>query len=533
MRERIAITDIAKKEEQLVKITLEDLMKLPQPYDKPGMEPNVTEPKAEWKDRYVTELDGYVAIDVPWKPKTKEEEDKLVQKFLNGLRKLMDKEANWGFIQPLLLSLEYCARCQTCSEACHIYISSGRKEIYRPTYRAEVLRRLIKKFTSNGGSFKAKFLGDVELNAKTILRLAECAYRCNLCRRCAQYCPLGLDNGLIAREIRKLFVQELGIAPQALHAQGTAKHLTTGSSTGLTPDGFKDMIEFMEEEIKEKTGKSIKIPVDEKGSDILLFHNAGEYLSWPENIEAFAIIFEEAGLDWTLSSEMVGYDAVNYGVWYDDVQFSRIALKHAEIARKLDVNRIVVGECGHAHKALTVVADRIFVGEYQIPRESYLPLLWDIVKKKKLNLDPQKNDFPVTLHDPCNVVRLMGIVEPQRNVLKEICPKFREMEPNGVYNYCCGGGSGFAIMNSMNFPEFRQKVSSRMKFKQILSAFQDSIGPEVKKYVCAPCSNCKGAIRDILSHYNATANCGIHYGGLVELVVNAMVDLEQPYIELL
>lgn len=533
MRERVAIADIAKKEGQLVKITLDDLMKLPPPYDKQGMEPDVTEPKPEWKDKYVTELDGYVAIDVAWKPKTKEEEDKLVQKFVTGLRKLMDKEANWGFIQPLLLSLEYCARCQTCSDACHIYVSSGRKEIYRPTYRAEVLRRLIKKFTSSGGNFKAKFLGDVELNVKTILRLAEAAYRCNLCRRCAQYCPLGLDNGLIAREIRKLFVQELGIAPQALHAQGTAKHLVTGSSTGLTPDGFKDMIEFMEEEIKEKTGKSIKIPVDEKGSDILLFHNAGEYLSWPENIEAFAIIFEEAGLDWTLSSEMVGYDAVNYGVWYDDVQFSRIALKHAEIARKLDVNRIVVGECGHAHKALTVVADRIFVGEYQIPRESYLPLLWDVVRKKKLNLDPQKNDFPVTLHDPCNVVRLMGIVEPQRNVLKEICPKFREMNPNGVYNYCCGGGSGFAIMNSMNFPEFRQKVSSRMKFNQILEAFQDSISPEIKKYVCAPCSNCKGAIRDILGHYNATANCGIYYGGLVELVVNAMVDLEQPYIELL
>lgn len=533
MRDRVAIADIAKKEGQLVKITLEDLMKLPPPYDKPGMEPNVTEPKAEWKDKYVTELDGYVAIDVPWKPKTKEEEEKLVQKFLEGLKKLMDKEANWTFIQPLLLSLEYCARCQTCSEACHIYVSSGRKEIYRPTYRAEVLRRLIKKFTSSGGSFKAKFLGDVDLNVKTILRLAEVAYRCNLCRRCAQYCPLGLDNGLIAREIRKLFAQELGIAPQALHAQGTAKHLTTGSSTGLSPEGFKDMVEFMEEEIKEKTGKSIKIPVDEKGSDILLIHNAGEYLSWPENVEAFAIIFEEAGLDWTLSSEIVGYDAVNYGVWYDDVQLSRIALKHAEIARKLEVNRVVVGECGHAHKALTVVADRIFVGEYQIPRESYLPLLWDIVRKKKLNLDPQKNDFPVTLHDPCNVVRLMGIVEPQRNVLKEICPKFREMQPNGVYNYCCGGGSGFAIMNSMNFPEFRAKVSSRMKFKQILSAFQDSISPEVKKYVCAPCSNCKGAIRDILGHYNATANCGIHYGGLVELVVNAMVDLEQPYIELL
>ncbi|MEM4575713.1 MAG: (Fe-S)-binding protein, partial [Archaeoglobaceae archaeon] len=206
MRERISINDVAKKEGQLVKITLEDLMKLPKPYDKEGMESNVTEPKAEWSKNYVTELDGYVAIDLPWKPKTKEEEEKLIQKFISGLKKLMDKEANWTFIQPLLLSLEYCARCQTCSDACHIYISSGKKEIYRPTYRAEILRRLVKKL-SNGGSFKAKFLGDVELNAKTVLRLAELAYRCNLCRRCAQYCPLALDNGLVAREIRKLFAQ--------------------------------------------------------------------------------------------------------------------------------------------------------------------------------------------------------------------------------------------------------------------------------------------------------------------------------------
>ncbi len=175
----------------------------------------------------------------------------------------------------------------------------------------------------------------------------------------------------------------------------------------IDTEGFRDIIEFIEEEIEERTGKKIKIPVDVKGADILLYHNAGEYLSWPENVAAFAIIFEEAGIDWTLSSEIVGYDAVNYGVWYDDVQFSRIALKHAEIARKLDVNRIVVGECGHAHKALTVVADRIFVDEYDIPRESCLPLLWDVVRKKKLNLDPEKNDFPVTLHDPCNVVRLM------------------------------------------------------------------------------------------------------------------------------
>jgi Fe-S oxidoreductase len=62
----------------------------------------------------------------------------------------------------------------------------------------------------------------------------------------------------------------------------------------------------------------------------------------------------------------------------------------------------------------------------------------------------------VTLHDPCNYVQGMGIVEPQRNVLKAICPQFREMTPHGVDNYCCGGGGGgFAITNSLNFSEWR------------------------------------------------------------------------------
>ena len=66
-----------------------------------------------------------------------------------------------------------------------------------------------------------------------------------------------------------------------------------------------------------------------------MMHNAGEFLSWPENLQAFAILFEIAGVNWTMSSEMVGYDSVNYGLFYDDVQLARIALKQARIARDL------------------------------------------------------------------------------------------------------------------------------------------------------------------------------------------------------
>ena len=536
------IEDISKKTDQLIRIEQSDLMPLPYPYDNPEKNPPMKMLTQEQRDRYEASLDGVLAIGIP-KPQSAAEEKTFIDKFLSGLAKLFTKENNWTFLQPLMHSLEYCVKCQLCNDSCPAYIASGKKEIYRPTFRPEVLRRIINKYLKKSplspppsqggpGGLWLKFTGsDIDLNWITVARLAELAYRCTLCRKCAQVCPLGVDNGLITHEIRKLFSQELGIAPKELHEQGTIQQLKVGSSTGLSPKALSNIISFMEDDIEEKTGKRIKIPVDKKGAEILLMHNAGEFISWPENPEAFAIIFDAAGIDWTLSSELVGYDAVNYGVWYDDIQLARIAIAHAETAKKLKVKKISVGECGHSHKAMIVVADRVLTGDLNIPRESALPLLEDLVCNERIKIDPNKNNFPVTLHDPCNMVRLMGIVEPQRKILRKICPQFIEMEPHGVENYCCGGGSGFAIMQSMNFPDWRSAISGRVKLKQILETFHDTISPEIKKYVCAPCSNCKGQIRELFNYYNVWEECGIFYGGLVELIVNAMVDIEKPFID--
>jgi Fe-S oxidoreductase len=197
----------------------------------------------------------------------------------------------------------------------------------------------------------------------------------------------------------------------------------------------------------------------------------------------------------------------------------------------LNVKKIVAGECGHQHKAMITISDRILLGDLDINIESCLPLLEKIVFSGKIEFDPSKNDFPVTLHDPCNITRNLGIVEPQRRILKHLCPQFREMEPHGIDNYCCGGGSGFAIMSGNNFADWRVAVNGRRKFAQVLDAFSDQPGPDVKKYICAPCSNCKGQFRDILTYYGALEKSGITYGGLVELIVNAMVGIKEPYIK--
>jgi Fe-S oxidoreductase len=526
------LCDISRVRGQLVQLDPKRFMPLPYPYNGPDSQFSIKALTESARENLECDLDGTTAIQMP-RPKTQAQEEELVKKFINGLRKLFSANNDWTFLQPLLLRLDYCAKCQACADACPIYVSSGREEIYRPTYRSELFRRIVKKYVMPGGFLSGLTAGDIDLNWPMLARLGELSYRCTICRRCAKFCPLGIGNALITRQIREVFSQELGIAPAELHRLGSMQHLKVGSSTGMIPAAFADTVEFMEEDVEERTGMKFKWPIDKEGADVLLMHNAGEFLSWPENAEAFAIILEAAGISYTLSSEMLGYDAVNYGLWYDDVQLARVAVKHAGIAKKLGVRKIVIGECGHAHKALAVIADRVLTGDLNIPRESCFTLLEDIVSSGRLKLDPERNDFPVTLHDPCNIVRLMGVIEPQRRILRKIAPQFREMYPNRTENYCCGGGSGFAIIQGLNFPDWRAAISGRMKFKQILEAFQDTKldAAESAKYVCAPCSNCKGGIRGVFEYYDATNRCGLQYGGLVELIVNAMVDVPKPFME--
>ncbi|MDD4050873.1 MAG: (Fe-S)-binding protein [candidate division Zixibacteria bacterium] len=526
------INDFRKRAGQLVDIDDMHPLPLPPPFDKPGSEPQIKPLPEDGRRKIETDLDGVSAVRFA-RPETVDQKRELVGKFFSGLAKLFDPRSNWTFLEPLFLTMEYCVRCQTCSAACPIFIESGKQEIYRPSFRAEILRRLYRKYVKRGRTLPDN-LTEKEIDAAwtMIARLMESSYRCTICRRCAQACPIGADNGLVTRELRKIFSQEMGIAPRALHQDGSVQQLEIGSSTGMPPAAFRDNVSFLEDEVADRTGMQFHWPIDKQGAEILLIHNAGEYLAWPENPMAFAIILEKAGIDYTLSSELAAYDAVNYGVWYDDIQFARVAVRHAEIARRLGVKKIVIGECGHAHKALMVIADRILTGDLNIPRESYLTLLRDIVLSSRLPLDPSRNDdITVTLHDPCNMVRLMGIVQPQREILKAVCNNFREMTPHGVDNFCCGGGSGFAIMQDGNFPDWRHVVSSRAKMRQILNVFQDIIGPEHKKYVCAPCSNCKGAIRDMFAAYRLFETSNILYGGLVELIVNAMTDIEKPFID--
>ncbi|MGE5198584.1 MAG: 4Fe-4S dicluster domain-containing protein, partial [Rhodospirillaceae bacterium] len=171
----------------LAHVDSRDLMPLRAPLDDPARERPWPPLPAQATARYECILDDTCAVSIP-KPAGKDEEDALVRAFLSGLDKLFTRENNWTFLQPLLLSMEHCARCQTCAASCHIFEASGRNEVYRPTFRSDVMRRLYFKCVKHGGMLSAWRHGDIEVNWPLVARLIELAYRCNLCRRCAQTC---------------------------------------------------------------------------------------------------------------------------------------------------------------------------------------------------------------------------------------------------------------------------------------------------------------------------------------------------------
>ena len=158
-----SIKDFTKIKDQITYLNPAEYIKLPYPYEDWVDEP-IKELTDDQKNRIEHSLDGLSAMELP-KPETEEEKEELVAKFLSGLKKLLSKEDNWILLQPLLLSMENCVKCQSCSDECPVYIASGREEIYRPIFRGEILRRIINKYLKKGGNLYNKLSGsDIDLN---------------------------------------------------------------------------------------------------------------------------------------------------------------------------------------------------------------------------------------------------------------------------------------------------------------------------------------------------------------------------------
>ncbi len=416
----------------------------------------------------------------------------------------------------LMVYMDICARCGTCAKVCHVAQANPDRHT-NPAVRADHLRALYKRYGTLSGKILGSLVGadNHRFGDEVLDEWARDFYECSGCRRCAQFCPVGIDNSIITRKGRAI-LHKLSKTPKYIvKTQDISDQ--TGNDEGQSFPAFMEAVRFLQEEMKEATGHDIKIPVDKQGAEILFVPASADLISFPDTQIGCSMFFHVAGLDWTMSSE--AFDGANFGLFSgDDAHMKRKHKLIHDAMAKLGCKTLVIGECGHAYRIAKRLAPG-FWGKLPYKVTNILELTAEFVRSGKARLDPSKNPMRVTYHDPCNMSRSLGIIDEPREVLRACVQDFQEMTPRGAENWCCGGGGGLAVMDGQEgvrlldgtFLDYRMKVGGEMKWQQIHATGA--------RYVAAPCSNCKRQLSQLMQHHKAD----IEIGGVMDLFAKALV----------
>jgi Fe-S oxidoreductase len=399
--------------------------------------------------------------------------------------------------QAMKFYLETCSRCGMCTHACHVHESMPQVK-YIAAYRAEIVRRLYKKYFKKQGRIwpwvgESKELSDIALE-----ELYEAAYTCTGCRRCMVYCPHGIDTQMLM-SIAKLLLAGANSEPEILTLLADIS-IEKGKSIDLLKTSFTEGVKRLEKEVikkwKTEAGEAT-IPVDVKGADLLYVALAGAHSIIPA-----AAVFNAAKENWTLSF----FEAVNFGAFVGDPTKTKLILDRIiKEAKRLNVKEVCICECGTAYRVMKQLA-----GKQPFAVSSVTEVHARYIKEGRIQLDRFALKEPVTYHDPCQIARNAGVIDEARYILNNLTDDYREMSPEPKYNWCCGGGGGLVALGDETL-DFRMK-SARVKAEQV-----NDTGAKI---LSTACENCHTQLSNLNDHYKMDVDVRF----LSSMVADALVQ---------
>ncbi len=413
-----------------------------------------------------------------------------MEEIATGLKLLFEKKLN----SAMRLYLESCARCGLCVESCHVHQSMPQTR-YTAVGRAEVVRRIFKRYFKMQGRF-APWLGEtLEMGDLALDELYDAAFSCTGCRRCMMHCPFGIDTQLIM-SIAKALLIGADREPKLLSMLADMS-VAKGEGVDETRADFAQALANLDGEVRDlwPTSSSPAVPYEVPGSRLLYVALAGSH-----SIVSAAAIMNAAGESWCLSS----FEAVNFAAFLGDAPKARkVAQRIIDEARRLGVREVAIVECGTAFRYL-----KHMIGPQGFEVVAFVELIDRYMAEGRIHLDRTRLSEKVTYHDPCQLARNGGVIEEPRRVLRALAADFVEMTPNREENWCCGGGGGLVAMGE---DEFRMK-SGKVKAEQM--------GATGASVVVTACENCHSQLSDLNTHYNL----GLRVEFLSHLAARALVQ---------
>jgi len=403
--------------------------------------------------------------------------------------------------RSLKLYLDICTHCGACIEQCHSYL--GTKDPYNmPVARVDLVRRVYKKIFGCGPSVLRTWDGAKNIDQETLDLWYKYFHQCNQCRRCALFCPKGIDTAEVTIAMRELLAH-LGLVSR-FHA-GIVKNMEkTGNNMGTPLAATLDGIEFLEEELKEETGLDIPIPIDKIGAEVLFNPSSSDLFNNTDGLMAVAKIFYKAGVSWTLSSKIT--ETANFGLFFHEPTLREHSRRLVQAGKELGVKRLVAGECGHGWRTWRMFTETIN-GPLPFPVIHLFEEVLSYYRDGRIQFDKSKNQDVVTYHDPCNYARAGDLMKQPRELLAACVQNFVEMTPTAQYSFCCGGGSGILMDEAMDI---------RMALGKAKAECVKKTGAKI---LCAPCAICKAQLPAVMEHHEV----GVTVKGMSDLMGQALV----------
>ncbi len=407
---------------------------------------------------------------------------------------------------PSAAQLESCVRCGLCAESCHYYLDD-RELRSIPAFKLNLVVRVFKEYFGAGGRLVRAWKRTAAWDPEECREWIDSLFgRCSLCGRCALNCTMGINIPALIRKGRGILAS-MGLVPDGL-ASTIELAKETGNNMGITKEEWLETIAWLEEELQAETGDpEARLPLDREGASFLYVVNPREPKFYPLTLTAAGKIFHAAGESWTLTSSY--FDVTNYAYFSGEEELGGfIASRLRSDMERLGIRTLVLSECGHGFVANRWEAPEWLSREPGIEVKSVLEVVAEYIRSGRISLDPRRNAETVTLHDPCQLVRLGGVVEEQRFILSHSVIDFIEMIPNRQGNYCCGGGGGQLSMTDYTA---RRRSAGRIKAGQI-----ERTGAKI---VATPCHNCLDQLAELKRHFRL--DVGIK--SVLELVADALI----------
>ncbi len=426
--------------------------------------------------------------------------------------------------------MDICVRCGACADKCHFFIGGGGPK-NMPVLRAELLRSVYRNDFTAFGKIMGRLGGSRKLTIDVIKEWFYYFYQCTECRRCSLFCPYGIDTAEITMMAREL-LHELGININWI-MEPVRNCNRTGNHLGIQPHAFKDIVDFMVDDIEEVTGIHLNVPMNEKGHEVIFITPSGDVFADPGiyTFMGYLMLFHEIGLDYTLST--YASEGGNFGLFTSHEMMKKLNAKMYAECERLGSKWILGGECGHMWRVVNQYMEThngptppkmetpvnpltgtVFERAAATKMVHITEFTADLIKHDKLRLDPSRNDhFRVTFHDSCNPARGMGLLEEPRYVLKNVCNNFFEMPEKTIreQTFCCAGGAG---LNTDEIMEIRMRGG--LPRGNALKYVQDK--HEVNRMACI-CAIDRATLIPLADYWAP----GVDISGVHELVANALV----------